>query len=95
MTFNAYQSLESVLARMLEKIEAIIQRIPRVPVSIKKSAESSFADSPFVDEIALVKVSKRFNISNILLFDGSIDPDGHIAQYRQRMFTVAIPRDMK
>ncbi|OVA11543.1 hypothetical protein BVC80_5069g1 [Macleaya cordata] len=29
------------------------------------------------------------------LYDGTTDPDDHIAQYKQRMFTAAIPRDLR
>ena len=37
-------------------IEALIQRIPGVPVPIKKSSPSCCVDSLFVDEIALVEM---------------------------------------
>ncbi|XP_062088680.1 uncharacterized protein LOC133795242 [Humulus lupulus] len=76
-------------------MEALIQRIPGMPAPIKKSAASCYADSPFVDDIALVEMPKKFNFPNMKMFDGTSDPDDHIAQYRQRMFTVAIPRDMR
>ena len=76
-------------------MEALIQRIPGMPAPIKKSAVSCYADSPFVDDIALVEMPKKFNFPNMKMFDGTSDPDDHIAQYRQRMFTVAIPRDMR
>ncbi|XP_057808892.1 uncharacterized protein LOC131023369 [Salvia miltiorrhiza] len=87
--------MDPVLARRLADMEAIIQRIPGVPAPIKKSAENCFADSPFVDEIALVEMPRKFNFPHMKMFDGASDPDDHIAQYRQRMFTVAIPRDMR
>ncbi|XP_057800956.1 uncharacterized protein LOC131016283 [Salvia miltiorrhiza] len=61
----------------------------------RKSAESCYADSPFVDEIALVEMHRKFNFPHMKMFDGASDPDDHIAQYRQRMFTVTIPRDMR
>ncbi|XP_057774797.1 uncharacterized protein LOC130993776 [Salvia miltiorrhiza] len=38
---------------------------------------------------------RKFNFPHMKMFDGASDPDDHIAQYRQRMFTVAIPRDMR
>ncbi|XP_057775342.1 uncharacterized protein LOC130994313 [Salvia miltiorrhiza] len=38
---------------------------------------------------------KKFSFPHMKMFDGASDPDDHIAQYRQRMFTIAIPRDMR
>ncbi|XP_062103457.1 uncharacterized protein LOC133814527 [Humulus lupulus] len=94
-TTNSFPIEDPELARKLAKIEAFIQRIPGMPAPIKKSAASCYADSPFVDEIALVEMQKKFNFPNMKMFDETSDLDDHIAQYRQRMFTVAIPRDMR
>ncbi|KAL5752018.1 hypothetical protein ACOSQ2_022525 [Xanthoceras sorbifolium] len=66
-------------------MEALIQRIPRVPAPIKKSTINSFTDSPFVDAIALVEMPRKFNFPNMKPYDGTTDPDDHIAQYRQRI----------
>ncbi|KAK0575202.1 hypothetical protein LWI29_035397 [Acer saccharum] len=76
-------------------MEALIQRIPGVPAPIKKSTANSFADSPFVDAIALMEMPKKFNFPNMKQYEGTTDPDDHIAQYKQRMFTAAIPRDLR
>ncbi|KAM6583535.1 hypothetical protein CsatB_010537 [Cannabis sativa] len=94
-TVSASPIADPGLARKLAEMEALIQRIPGMPAPIKKSAASCYADSPFVDEIALVEMPKKFSFPNMKMFDGTSDPDDHIAQYRQRMFTVAIPRDMR
>ncbi|XP_057811429.1 uncharacterized protein LOC131025646 [Salvia miltiorrhiza] len=56
---NTIQNLDPALARRLADMEAIIQRIPGVPAPIKKSAESCYADLPFVDEIALYASSRK------------------------------------
>ncbi|KAK1584002.1 hypothetical protein Q3G72_029020 [Acer saccharum] len=77
------------------EMEALIQRIPGVPAPIKKSTANSFADSPFVDAIALMEMPKKFNFPNMKQYEGTTDPDDHIAQYKQRMFTAAIPRDLR
>ncbi|KAL5760940.1 hypothetical protein ACOSQ2_019778 [Xanthoceras sorbifolium] len=66
-----------------------------MPAPIKKSTANSFADSPFVDTIALVEMPRKFNFPCMKQYDGTTDPDDHIAQYRQRMFTAAIPRDLR
>ncbi|XP_057771155.1 uncharacterized protein LOC130990957 [Salvia miltiorrhiza] len=76
-------------------MEALIQRIPGVPAPIHKSSENCYADSPFVDEIALVEMPVKFNFPIMQMFDGTTDPTDHIAQYKQRMFTAAIPRELR
>ncbi|KAK0608385.1 hypothetical protein LWI29_029952 [Acer saccharum] len=76
-------------------MEALIQRIPGVPAPIKKSTANSFVDSPFVDAIALTEMPKKFSFPNMKQYEGMTDLDDHIAQYKQRMFTAAIPRDLR
>ena len=83
------------LASRLINLEEKIQRIPGVPAPIKKSLLTSFADSPFVDAIALVEMPIKFSFPVMKLYDGTTDPDDHVSQYKQRMFTIAIPRDLR
>ena len=57
---------------------SMIQRIPGVPSPLKKSLPYSYANSPFVDCIALVEMSKKFHFPNMKLYSGTID---HITSY--------------
>ncbi|KAK0570879.1 hypothetical protein LWI29_007901 [Acer saccharum] len=82
-------------SRRFTEMEALFQRIPGVPAPIKKSTANSFADSPFVDAIALTEMPRKFNFPNMKQYEGTTNPDDHIAQYKQRMFTAAIPRDLR
>ncbi|KAK2642247.1 hypothetical protein Ddye_024010 [Dipteronia dyeriana] len=52
-------------------------------------------DSPFVDAIALVEMSRKFKFSNRKQFEGTTDLNDHIAQYKQCKFTVEISRDLR
>ncbi|KAK4849341.1 hypothetical protein QYF36_023771 [Acer negundo] len=70
-------------------------RISGIPAPIKKSTANSFADSPIVDAIALIEMPKKFNFPNMKQYEGTIDQDDHIAQYKQRMFIAAIPLDLR
>ncbi|KAI9198799.1 hypothetical protein LWI28_022378 [Acer negundo] len=92
---DLYLSANVEFSRRFTEMEALIQRIPRVPAPIKKSTANSFVDSPFVDAIALIEMPKKFNFPNMKQYEGTTDPDNHIAQYKQRMFTAAIPRDLR
>ncbi|KAL5569099.1 hypothetical protein UlMin_025674 [Ulmus minor] len=76
-------------------MEALIQKIPGVPAPIKKSLPHSYADSPFVDSIALIEMPRKFSFPNMKMYDGTTDPTDHIASYKQRMFTAAIPREQR
>ena len=69
------------ILKKLTEIEALIQRILGVPAPIKKGTPSCYANSPFVDEIALVKMSRKFSFLDMKLYDGASDSNDHIAQY--------------
>ena len=83
-------SIEQAMAKRFAEMEALIQKIPRVPAPIKKSLPHSYADSPFVDFIALIEMPRKFSFPNMKMYDGTTDPTDHIASYKQRMFTAAI-----
>jgi len=86
---------EAELQRRLNEIEDLIRRIPGVPAPIKRSSVSSYADSPFTDNIALTEMPRKFSFLNMKLYDGTTDLDDYITQYKQWMFTTAIPRDLR
>ncbi|XP_057789072.1 uncharacterized protein LOC131005932 [Salvia miltiorrhiza] len=94
-TIGPYAIRDEDVARKLSEMEALIQRIPGVPAPIHKSSENCYADSPFVDEIALVEMPVKFSFPSMQIFDGTTDPTDHIAQYKQRMFTAAIPCELR
>ena len=66
-----------------------------MPAPIKKSSVNLYVDSLFIDNIALVEMPQKFSFPNMNLYDGTTDPDDHIAQYKQRMSTTTIPRDLR
>ena len=70
------------MAKKLEEMEAMIQRILGVPNSLKKSQPDSYADSSFINSIALVEIPKKFSFPNMKLYDGTTDPTNHIASYK-------------
>ena len=48
-----------------------------------------------MDAIALVEMLAKFSFPSMKLYDGTTDSDDHVSQYKQRMFTIAIPRDLR
>ncbi|XP_031273168.1 uncharacterized protein LOC116131644 [Pistacia vera] len=87
--------VEQLPAKRLADVEVVIRRIPGMPIPTKKSRPNCYADSPFADEIALADMPQKFTIPNMKPYDGTTDPDDHIASYKQRMFTVFIPRPLR
>ncbi|KAF3573377.1 hypothetical protein F2Q69_00058588 [Brassica cretica] len=67
-------------------------RLPGVAPPIRKSNPDSYADTPFTDEITLIEMPMKFSFPSIKAYDGTTDPDDHVAQYRQRMLVVALPK---
>ncbi|KAF3604278.1 hypothetical protein F2Q69_00034912 [Brassica cretica] len=49
-------------------------------------------DTPFTDEITLIEMPRKFSFPSIKAYNGTTDPDDHVAQYRQRILVVALPK---
>ena len=86
---------EAELQYQLNEMKDLIRKIPRMPTPIKKSSVNSYVDSPFIDNIALVEMPQKFSFPNMKLYNGTTNPDNHITQYEQQMFTTTIPRDLR
>lgn len=95
MATNSFPNLNVELAIKMAKLEAMIQCIPGVLMSIMKITANYYADSPFLDDIHVVEMPRRFNFPNMKSFDGTTDPNNHIAKYQQWMFTLVIPLNMR
>ena len=77
------ESIEQAVVKHFAKMEALIQKIPGVPVPIKKTLPHSYADSPFVDFIALIEMPRKLSFPNMRMYNGTTDPTNHIALYKQ------------
>ena len=73
----------------------MVERLPGVAPPIRKSNPDSYADTPFTDEITLIEMPRKFSFPNIKAYDGTSDPDDHVAQYRQRMLAIALPKESR
>ena len=81
------------MAKKLAEMEAMIQRVPEVPASLKKSQPGSYVDFLFVDSIALIEIPMKFSFPNMKLCDGTTYPTYHISSYKQHMFIATIPHE--
>ncbi|CAA7024291.1 unnamed protein product [Microthlaspi erraticum] len=76
-----HQSEDShtMFSKRLEAMELLLARLPGVAPPITKSAPNCYADTPFTDAIALVEMPKKFIVPSMKMYDGTTDPDNHIA----------------
>ncbi|KAF2531373.1 hypothetical protein F2Q70_00029541 [Brassica cretica] len=84
--------LEQIFTKRLDAMKSMVKRLPGVAPPIRKSNPDSYADTPFTDEITLIEMPMKFSFPNIKAYDGTTDPDDRVAQYRQRMLAVALPK---
>nr|XP_043633418.1 uncharacterized protein LOC122604605 [Erigeron canadensis] len=85
---NAY------LARELQKIKELISTVPGYHQPIPKADPQMYRVSKFIPAIADVEIPKKFSAPHIKTYDGTTDPEEHVAQYLERMETVPIPIDL-
>ncbi|XP_022549765.2 uncharacterized protein LOC106373554 [Brassica napus] len=71
----------------------MVERLPGVAPPFRRSNPDSYADTPFVEEIASVEMPRKFSFPSIKMYDGTGDPDDHITQYKQRILAVALPKE--
>ncbi|KAJ9544284.1 hypothetical protein OSB04_023991 [Centaurea solstitialis] len=67
-------------------------KLPGAAVPVEVEPKTGFQASPFVDEISLIDVPKKYTIPAFATkYYGVTDPVEHVAQYKQLMWTVPIP----
>lgn len=86
---NAY------LARELQKIKELISTVPGYCQPIPEADPQIYKVSRFIPAIAEVEIPKKFSAPHMKTYDGTTDPEEHVAQYLERMETVPIPLNLK
>ncbi|XP_048620015.1 uncharacterized protein LOC125590479 [Brassica napus] len=71
----------------------MVERLPGVAPPIRRRNPDSYADTHFAEEIASVEMPRKFSFPSIKMYNGTGDPDDDIAQYKQRMLAVALPKE--
>ncbi|KAF3574796.1 hypothetical protein F2Q69_00059725 [Brassica cretica] len=84
-----------MFSKRLDAMKSMVERLPRVAPQIWKSNPDSYADTPFTEEITRIEMPRKFSFTSIKAYDGTSDPDDHVAQYRQRMLAVALPKESR
>ena len=73
----------------------MVELLPGGAPPIRRNNPDSYAETPFVEGIASVEMSRKFSFPSIKMYDGTGDPDDHIAQYKQLMLAVALPKESR
>ncbi|XP_074297992.1 uncharacterized protein LOC141628793 [Silene latifolia] len=60
-------------------------RIPGIARPLEKAVRDSYANSPFVDDVALIGVPKGCEPPAMMLYNKTTDPLDHINHYKQKM----------
>ncbi|XP_074299332.1 uncharacterized protein LOC141630404 [Silene latifolia] len=87
LSFDSLPSLQQTtgagnsLEQQYQELRELMYRIPGVAHPLEKAARDSYADSPFVDDIALIGVPKGCVPPAMTLYDGTADPFDHINHY--------------
>ncbi|XP_074300132.1 uncharacterized protein LOC141631347 [Silene latifolia] len=75
--------------QQLQDIRSLLRKVPGLLRPMEVATPECYADSPFVDSIALISMPKGFTTPTMTLYDGTEDPLEHINQYKQKMMVVA------
>ncbi|KAF3557224.1 hypothetical protein F2Q69_00013519 [Brassica cretica] len=87
--------LEQIFSKRFDAMQSMVERLPGVAPPIQRTNPDSYADTPFVEDIASVEMPRKFSFPSIKMYDGTGDPDDHIAQYKQRIMAVALPKESR
>ncbi|KAJ9542393.1 hypothetical protein OSB04_028899 [Centaurea solstitialis] len=80
------------LEKQNQKLFALLTKLPGAAVPVEVEPKTGFQASPFVDEISLIDVPKKYTIPAFARkYSGVTDPVEHVAQHKQLMWTVPIP----
>ena len=81
-----------MLEEQNEKVLSLLAKLPGAAVPVDVEPKTGYQASPYIDEIALVDVPKKYNIPAFTpKYSGITDPVEHVAQFKQLMWTVSIP----
>jgi hypothetical protein len=83
------------VAKELQDIRSLLSSVPGIIRPIPEVPAGSHKFSRFAWPICDVEIPKRFQTPSMKLYDGTTDPEEHVAQYRERMEINPIPQDIK
>nr|XP_043615750.1 uncharacterized protein LOC122587644 [Erigeron canadensis] len=89
------QGTNEYIAREFQMIKEMISSVPGFCNPIPKVNPASYLINIYGDRIANVEIPKKFHVPNMKPYNGTADPQEHIALYLEKMETVSIPYNLK
>lgn len=83
------------MTKRLQEIKEMMQFLPGISATLRRSAKESFTETPFANEIALVDLPHKYMEPRFKTYDSTSDPGDHISHYHQAMLTTSLPRDIR
>lgn len=74
---------EQILEERIINLEAVLRIIPGFSPPSKRTARDLFNDWLFSEEISVVEIPTKFSFPTIRFYDGTQDPDEHMAHYKK------------
>ncbi|XP_076960082.1 uncharacterized protein LOC143636350 [Bidens hawaiensis] len=87
--------INQAMAKELQNLKDMISSVPGVVRPVPEIPEGSHRLSRFAPRICDTEIPKRFQTPNMKTYDGTTDPEEHVAQYRERMEINPIPERLK
>ncbi|XP_023764672.1 uncharacterized protein LOC111913178 [Lactuca sativa] len=90
-SMNVNAGISPHVAKELQQLRQMILSIPGVVQPIPEASPTGHRISRFASVIADTEFPKRFQTPSIKPYNGTTDPEKHVAQYRKRMEIIPIP----
>jgi len=79
-----------MMAREMSRMQGFVNKISGAPSQIAEVDRGCYVDSPFIASIAAVDIPKKYSMPIMNMYDGSGDPNEHVAEYKQRSYSIPI-----
>lgn len=85
---SSHGCFEQRIETRMVGLEALLQRIPKILTQETTLDPNSYVESPFTLRITEVQFPRKFSTPTFKLYDGTTDPDKHIAVYKQKILAI-------
>ncbi|XP_038701920.1 uncharacterized protein LOC119998656 [Tripterygium wilfordii] len=85
---------QAAMAKQIIELRGDIDKLTKAPPALAKINANCYTGSPFVDNIYQTDMPHRFSVPSMKLYNGTDDPEDHVAHYKLKMGAIAIPYGM-
>ncbi|XP_038688732.1 uncharacterized protein LOC119987897 [Tripterygium wilfordii] len=85
---------QATMAKQIIELRGDIDKLTKAPPALAKINANCYTGSPFVDNIYQMDLPHKFSVPSMKLYNGTDDPEDHVAHYKLKMGAIAIPYGM-